>query len=176
MRKPMIDLLRSRRSIRRYADRPVEQSKQALLEEALLRAPSSHHHRPWEFIFVEDQETLGELARAKPHGSSFLAGAALAIVVCGDSSLSDIWVEDCSIAAILVQLTAHSLGLGSCWVQIRARKHDKITSAGDFIRGLLKIPPHLEVQAVIGAGYPAETRPGRPAEELLRDRIIRHRR
>lgn len=172
----MIDLLRSRRSIRRYAPRPIEPDKQALLEEALLRAPSSHHHRPWEFVFVEDRETLGQLARAKPHGSSFLAGAPLGIVICGDSSLSDIWVEDCSIAAILVQLTAHSLGLGSCWVQIRARMHDDTTPAGDYIRRLLDIPPRLEVLAVIGAGYPAETRPGRPTEELLREKIRRRRR
>ncbi len=141
MPQSMIDLLRSRRSIRRYAPRPVEPDKQALLEEALLRAPSSHHHRPWEFVFVEDRETLGRLARAKPHGSSFLAGAPLGIVICGDSSLSDIWVEDCSIAAILVQLTAHSLGLGSCWVQIRARMHDDTTPAGDYISRLLDIPP-----------------------------------
>ena len=172
----MIELLRSRRSVRRYADRPIERSKQALLEEALLRAPSSHHKRPWEFIFVEDRETLGLLAQAKPHVSSFLAGAPLGIVICGDSNLSDMWVEDCSIAAILLQVTAHSLGLGSCWVQIRGRMHDESTPAGEYIRRLLDIPARLDVQAVIGAGYPAEAKPGRAAEELLRDRIRRHRR
>jgi len=171
----MIDLLRSRRSIRRYTDRPIELEKQALLEEALLRAPSSHHHRPWEFIFVEDREALVRLSRSKPHGSSFLAGAALGIVICGDSALSDMWVEDCSIAAILVQLTAHSLGIGSCWVQVRDRMHDDVTPTGEYIRRLLGIPAHLEVEAVIGAGYPAETKTGRPAEELLRDKISRHR-
>jgi nitroreductase len=172
----MIDLLRSRRSIRRYTDQPIEAEKQALLEEALLRAPSSHHKRPWEFIFVQDRETLVRLARSKPHGSSFLAGAALGIVICGDSSLSDMWVEDCSIAAILVQLTAHSLGIGCCWVQIRARMHDDNTPAGDYIRQLLDIPLHLEVQAVIGAGYPADTPPGRPEDELLLHKISRHHR
>jgi nitroreductase len=170
----MIDLLRSRRSIRRYADRPVEPEKQALLEEALLRAPSSHHKRPWQFIFVEDRETLDRLARAKPHGSSFLAGAALGIVVCGDSTLSDMWIEDCSIAAILAQLTAHSLGLGSCWVQIRARMHDDATPAGEYIRKMLGIDGRFEVEAVIGVGYPAEEKPGRPDEELLRERVSRH--
>lgn len=172
----MIDLLRHRRSIRRYTGQPIEAEKQALLEEALLRAPSSHHKRPWEFIFVEDRETLVQLARTKPHGSSFLAGAALGIVICGNSTLSDMWVEDCSIAAILVQLTAHSLGIGSCWVQIRARMHDEATPAGDYIRNLLEIPPHHEVEAVIGAGYPAEAKPGRPIEELLRQKITRHHR
>ena len=170
----MIDLLRSRRSIRRYADRPIELAHQELLKEALLRSPSSHHKRPWQFVFVEDRETLGRLARAKPHGSGFLSGAALAIVVCADSGLSDMWVEDCSIAAILAQLTAHSLGIGSCWVQIRGRTHDDTTPAGEFVRGLLDIPPRLEVETIVGLGYPAESKPGRRREELPWDRVRRH--
>ncbi len=176
MMESMIDLLRSRRSIRRYADRPITPEEQALLEEALLRAPSSHHNRPWTFVFVEDREILEQLSRTKPHGSSFLAGAALAIVICADPSVSDMWIEDCSIAAILVQLTAHSLGIGSCWVQVRARTHDDTTSCSDYLKRLLGLSPNLEVEAVIGAGPPAEEKPGRTEEELLRDRIKRHRR
>ena len=170
----MIDLLRSRRSIRRYTDRPIEPEKQALLEEALLLAPTSHHKRPWEFVFVEDRETLGRLAETKPHGSSFLAGAALAVAVCGTPERSDMWVEDCSIAATFLQLTAHALGLGSCWVQVRGRNHDDQTTAGEYVRRLLGLALPLDVETVIGLGYPAETPPPRDAEELLRERIHRH--
>jgi len=169
----MIDLLRSRRSIRSYSDRPVEREKQALLEEALLRAPSSHNKRPWSFLFVEDRETLVALSGTKPHGSSFLAGAALAIVICGDPAVSDMWVEDCSIAATLAQLTAHAIGLGSCWVQVRARPHDRETTAGDHVRRLLELPDRLEVETIIGVGYPAEEKPGWSRDELLWERIGR---
>jgi nitroreductase len=170
----MIDLLRSRRSIRRYENRPIEPERQALLEEALLRAPTSHHKRPWTFVFTEDRETLDRLAATKPHGSSFLAGAALAVAVCGDPTRSDMWVEDCSIAATFLQLVAHAMGLGSCWVQVRGRDHDGDTTAGDYVRRVLGLEPTLEVEAVIGLGYPAESPPPRDAKELLRERIRRH--
>lgn len=170
----MIELLRSRRSIRRYAERPIEPEKQALLEEALLRAPTSHNKRPWTFVFTEDRDTLGRLAATKPHGSSFLAGAALAVAVCGDPTRSDMWVEDCAIAATFLQLSARALGLGSCWVQVRGRDHDDGTTAGDYVRRVLGLEPPLDVEAVIGLGYPAESPPARGADELLRERIRRH--
>ncbi|MDH7599995.1 MAG: nitroreductase family protein, partial [Sedimentisphaerales bacterium] len=69
---------------------------------------------------------------------------------------SDTWVEDCSIAAILIQLTAQSLGLGSCWVQVRLRGHDQTTSAAQFVQGLLGIPEPLTVECIVALGYPAE--------------------
>ena len=110
----MIELLRTRRSIRKYTSRPVEPDKVALLEEAVLRAPSSHGRKPWQFVFVTDPALLTELSRTKSHGSSFLGGATLAIVVCGDEQQCDVWVEDCSITAFIAHVAAHSLGLGSC--------------------------------------------------------------
>ena len=125
----MIELLRARRSTREYLNRPVEQAKIELLKEALLRSPSSRSIDPWEFIFVSDREMLNKLAMCKPHGSRFLARAALGIVVCGDEQQSDTWIEDCSIASILVQMVAQSIGLGSCWIQVRNRTfNDQETS------------------------------------------------
>ncbi len=112
----MIELLRARRSIREYADRPLEPQKLELLKEAVLRSPSSRNLDPWEFIFMDDRRLLRKLAACKPHGADFLAQAVLAIVICADSRESDTWIEDCAIASILAQMTAQSLGLGSCWV------------------------------------------------------------
>ena len=81
---------------------------------------------------------LGKLAKSKQHGSEFLKNAPLAIVICADSTKSDVWVEDCSIAAIIIQLTALSLGLGSCWAQIRDRQHDyEITAEGYIGAGMI---------------------------------------
>ncbi len=162
----MIELLRKRRSIRRYLDRPIEPELVALLKEAVLRAPSSRNIDPWEFVFVDDRGLLEELATCKPHGAGFLSGAALGIVVCGDSAASDVWVEDCSIASILVQMVAQSLGLGSCWIQVRNRNYDEQTSSGEYVQNLLDIPEHVQVESIVAIGYPAEKREPVPSEQL----------
>lgn len=167
----MIELLRARRSIREYTDRAIEPEKVVLLKEAALRSPSSRNIDPWEFIFVDDRQLLANLSRFKPHGADFLERAALGVVVCGDSRASDVWVEDCSIAAILVQMTAQSLGLGSCWVQVRNRMHDDATSSERYIQGLLHIPGHVKVECVVAIGYPAEKREPLAAEELRTSKI-----
>lgn len=167
----MIDLLRGRRSVRKYADRAVEPEKIEILKEAALRSPSGRSLRPWTFVFVDDRAILAELAGAKPHGGGFLAGAALGVVVCADAAKSDTWVEDCSIAAILLQLAAHSLGLGSCWVQIRGRSHADGRPSEAHIRELLGLPDTLSVQAVISIGYPAEHPKAVPGDRLDWDKI-----
>src|ERR1043166_6616426 len=120
----MIELLRKRRSIRKFSAEKIAPEAVETLIEAALRAPSSRGINPWEFILADNPEMLGKLSKAKQHGSEFLKNAPLAIVVCADSSKSDVWIEDCSIAAVIIQLTAVSLGLGSCWAQIRERRHD----------------------------------------------------
>ena len=80
----------------------------------------------------------------------------MGIVVCADSTKSDVWIEDCSIAAILVQVTAHDLGLGSCWIQIRNRNHTEMMSAEQYIQGLLGLPQHIKVECMVSIGYPNE--------------------
>jgi len=167
----VIDLLRKRRSIRRYQDRPIDAATREVLQEALLRSPSSRNIRPWEFVWIEDKETLARLARAKPHGSSFLAGAGLGIVVCGDPGQSDVWIEDCAIAAVIAHLTAASLDLGSCWVQIRNRHHDEETTAEAYVRRLLGLPDTWQVEAIIAVGWPAEEKRGILWTDLPREKI-----
>lgn len=161
------EILRKRRSVRAFASRPVESEQRDLLLEAALRAPSSRGRTPWEFIVVEDPATLRKLAEAKPHGAGFLANAPLAIVVAADPAQCDVWIEDASIAAILIQLAATSLGLGSCWAQIRLREHDASgRPASDCLVEWLNLPPGSQVVSVIGIGYPAEDKPGHPRDEL----------
>jgi nitroreductase len=162
----MMELLRERRSIRAYTGRKIEPQKLDLLKEAVLRAPSSRNLDPWEFLFVEDRQLLTKLAACKPHGAGFLAQAALAIVICGDSQESDTWIEDCSIAAILVQMVAQSIGLGSCWVQVRNRMFDDKTTSEQYVQTLLEIPEHLKVESIIAIGYPTEKREPLPRADL----------
>ena len=163
----LLDLLRKRRSIRKFTGQAVEEEKIELLLEAALLSPSSKGNTPWHFVVVCDQDCISKLALAKPHGASFLKNAPLVIAVCGDSNQSDVWVEDCSIATLLLHLQATDLGLGSCWVQLRLRAHDDNQSAAVYTAELLGLPAHIQPLALVGIGYPAESKKARSKEDLL---------
>ena len=167
----LLDILRQRRSIRTFQQRSVEPEKIELLKEAALRAPTSRGRNPWSFIVVTDPAVLGELGRAKEHGAEFLSGAPLAIVVAADPQRCDVWIEDCSIAAFSLQLTAVSLGLGSCWAQIRLRQKGPDVSSEGFVKNLLGLPEGHAVCCVIGIGYSAENKTGHPAKSLPWERL-----
>jgi len=166
-----IDLLRSRRSIRKYRDKPVEKEKIDYLIEAALRAPSSRGFNPWEFVVVDDPEILAALSRSKPHGAAFLAKAPLAIAVCGEPEKSDVWVEDVSIATIILHLAATDLGLGSCWIQLRKRDYDAHTTAGQHAARLLELPKGLEVSTIMAIGYPDQKPSPHPESALQREKV-----
>jgi nitroreductase len=171
----LIELLRRRRSIRQYAQRPVEAEKVELLVEAALRSPSSRGFNPWEFVVVDDPATLAALSQAKPHGASFLRNAPLAIAVCADPEKSDVWVEDVSIAAIILHLTASDLGLGSCWVQLRKRNYSQDTTAADYAAGVLALPEGRVVSAIMAIGYPAQSLPPHPKSSLQFEKVSANR-
>ena len=170
-----IDLIRQRRSIRTFSDQEIEADKIELLKEAALRPPSSMGHNPWEFVFVTDRQQLTKLAKAKPHGASFLADARLGIVVCADPEKSAVWIEDASIATIYIHLAAASLGLGSCWIQIRERMHDDMKSAESYIAEVLNIPSNFKVTTMVGIGYPAEQKAPHKKEALQDEKIFLNR-
>jgi len=166
-----LDLIKTRRSTRKFSEKLVEKEKISLLIEAALRSPSSKGINPWQFIVIDDKNILETLSRAKPHGSDFLKGAALGIAVCADVSQSDVWVEDVSIASVFIHLAAHDLGLGSCWIQIRKREHDSSKTADTYIKETLKIPDNMMVESIIAIGYPDEIKKGHSKNSLQFDRI-----
>ena len=167
----MIELLKSRRSIRKYESKEVEKERIDTLLKAALLAPSSRSRRPWEFVVVTDKELLKKLSKSREYGSQFLEGAPLGIVVIADKEACDVWVEDASISAILIQIAAHSIGLGSCWIQIRDRMHDEEKKAEDYIKSLLNIPEKYSVECIIAAGYPAEEKKSYVDEDLLYNKV-----
>lgn len=167
----MLDAVRARRSIRRYQDRPVQPSDIHQLQEAMLRAPSSRNRQPWRFVFVTDRAALEALAHAKPTFGEFIGAAPLGVVVCVDPSVSDCWIEDGSIAATTLQLAATSLGLGSCWIQIRARQHEDGRPAEEYIREVLGLPHELSVLCMVSVGYAAEEKTPKADESLKWDKV-----
>ena len=160
----MIGFLKKRRSIRKYKDVEVEKEKLDKLKKMLLElgsvallAPSSKGLRTWEFIVVDDKEKLINLSQCRTKGGGFfLKNAPLAIVIIADKEKNDVWIEDASIAASYIQLQAHELGLGSCWIQVRNRMHDDNIEADKYIREELKVPSKYSVECIISIGYPDE--------------------
>jgi len=164
-------LAEKRRSITKYTDRPVEQEKIDKIIETALRAPSARGARPWHFVVVTDQTTREKLSAARVGGGSFVKDAAAAIVVCGDKSISDLWVEDCTIAAVTMQYAAASLGLGSRWFNIRNRTNKEGVSSRDYIAGIIGLPENLDIECIIAIGYPAEEAVPYKKEELRYNQV-----
>jgi nitroreductase len=167
----MLDLLFRRRSTRKFHNKEVTKEAINKIVTAALLSPSSKNNRPWEFVVVDKPELMEQLSKSKPHGSKFLSNAPIGIIVTGDPEKSDVWVEDCSIASILIQLEAEKLGLGSCWVQIRERNHSETETASEYIKKQFNIPANLEVLSVIGIGYKEKERNPLTEESLLWDKI-----
>lgn len=159
----LIETIKTRRSIRKFTAEPVSESDIKTLKCAALCSPTSKNCKSWNFSFVSNREAIDALATTKEAGGEFLKAATLAIVVSADTTKTDVWVEDTSIAAAYIQLVAHDLGLGSCWAQMRLRKDTEGNNASDNIKKLLSLPAENEVLCVIGVGHPDQQR--RPYEE-----------
>ncbi len=165
------ELVKERRSVKQYLSQPVEQEKIDAIIEAALRSPTGRAARPWAFVVVTDKSLLEKLSVAKPVGAQFIKDVYAAIVVCADPSQSHLWVEDCAIAAVTMQYAAHTLGLGSRWAQMRGNKYNDQTSSRDYIAGLLGLPDNLDVECMIGVGYPNETIEPYRTEDLPFDKV-----
>jgi nitroreductase len=167
----MLEVLRKRRSIRKFQPIPLKAEEVDTLKEIVLRSPSAHNYKSWEFIFVDDRNLLMCLAEVRGGSSAFLAGASLAIVMLGNEKTQDVWVEDASVASMTAQVAAASMGIGSCWVQIRNRDHAPGVTAEDYVRQVLGIPLPFRVLSIIGMGYPAEEKEEVPLNELRFEKI-----
>ena len=152
------ELIKKRRSTRKFTEEELTQDEVVLLLKAALMSPSSKRSNCWQFVVVDDREMLARLSRCKAHGAELLEGAPLAVVVLADPLASDVWIEDASIASLMIQLEAEDLGLGSCWVQVRERSTAEGVSADEVVRELLDIPLQMQVLSIIAVGHKAVER------------------
>lgn len=166
----VLELLQNRRSIRKFKDQSVEKEKIDAIIKAALMAPSSKRSTPWHFLVIDDKDLLKSVSESRTMGSSFVANAPAAILVLADESKSDVWVEDASIAATLLILEAHDLGLGTCWVQVRNRMKDEKTSTENALRELLHFPEGLRAECLIVFGYKDEEKKPFDDDHILKDR------
>lgn len=154
------DVLAARHSVRKFTDKEIERPiLDEIIDDALL-APSSKNTKSSGFMIVEDRSTLEEMSKMRDYGAGLLKGAAAAIVVLGDTSKTDLWVENASISATYLLLSAVDKGLGACWVHVNGRPQFKAEPdkglAEDFLRELLGIKDNMRPLCVIALGYPDE--------------------
>ena len=88
-----------------------------------------------------------------------------------DPSVSDVWVEDASVATTMMLLQAEDLGLGACWVQVRGRSQDDGTPSAKIVRELLNLPEVLEPVAIVAVGHKDMERKPQNDEKLLWEKI-----
>lgn len=165
------DLIKNRRSMRKFTEQELTQDEVVTLLKAALMSPSSKRSNCWQFVVVDDKETLKKLSFCKEMGASFLANAAMAVVVLADPLASDVWIEDAAIASLMIQLQAEDLGLGSCWIQVRERFTADGTPSGEFVHDVLDIPLQLQVLSIVAIGHKGMERKPFNEEHLQWEKI-----
>ena len=165
------ELIRLRRSMRKFTPELLTSDEVKLLLRAALMSPTSKGLHSWEFVVVDDAAALHSLSTAKAQGGEFLSGAPLAVVVLGDPAVSDVWIEDASVATTQLLLQAEDLGLGACWIQIRDRKDAEGGDAEENVRRILGIPSHLRVLNIVAVGHKDMERKPFNEERLLWEKV-----
>jgi nitroreductase len=158
----------TRRSVRTYQDRPVEVEKIDQLLRAAMQAPSAGNQQPWEFIVVQDGESLKKLSAMSPY-AGLLAEAPLAFMLLGNKKrmkFPENWQQDLAAAAENLLLEAAELGLGAVWLGVYPLE-ERVA----YIRGQFALPPDLLPFAVIAAGYPADANANRFVDRYEADRV-----
>jgi nitroreductase len=145
-----LESILTRTSIREYSDKEISAEQINDLLKAGMAAPSSKDRRPWHFIVVSDKNTLNNLG-GKLKNAAILKDANKAIVVCGDSILSDnCWFLDCSAATQNILLAAQSMGIGAVWTAVYPYE-----DRTDIVNDVFKLPENIKPLAIVPLGYPA---------------------
>lgn len=167
----LLDLMRTRHSIRSYTAEPVAEEDIMKILQAALLSESGKAIRPWEFVQVQDKDTLQKLSNCRKGGVKMLREAQCAVAVLGDEEKSDVWTEDCAVALHNMHMMAHSLGLGSCWVQGRLRVAEDDRSAEEYARDILGFPENYRLLGILTIGHPNEEKPAYELADLPMEKV-----
>ncbi len=151
-------LAAARRSIRKFEARKVERTLAESLMRTTLAAPSSRNSHSTRLMAIDNPELISRIAQMRDYGSAFVADAPLAILVMGDRTLTDLWLDNAAISATYMLLAAADEGLGGCWVHVNGRPRVKAApeqgTAEEYLREFLPIPEDCSVLCAIAIGYP----------------------
>ena len=148
-----VEAILSRRSIRRYLDKPISPEILRTLLEAAMSAPSASNMQPWQFVVIDSRSLLDSVPGFHPHAAMIIE-CPLAILVCGEPETSRYWQQDCAAATQNILLAAHASGLGAVWLGLYPRE-DRVKG----MRELVKVPEDVIPMALIALGYAAEQKP-----------------
>lgn len=143
-----------RASVRKYTEQSVEKEKIEQLLKAGMAAPSAKNVQPWEFVVIQNKETLLKITEFHPY-SSMLKTSPLAIVVCGNETkikignIEEFWTQDCSAVTENILLEAAELGLGGVWLGVHPKKE-----LMNPLIDLLMLPTYIMPFSIISIGYP----------------------
>ena len=166
----MMNLIKKRRSVRKFKEEKLSDETIQKIVKAGLLAPTSKNKKAVEFIVVDDRDTILKLKDCRSIGTIGLATSPCAIVVFADSEKSDVWAEDASIAASYIQLRAEDLGLGSVWIQMRNRTNENGSSENE-VRRVLNIPKEYGVLCIIALGNKNEDIKGYTESDIDKSRV-----
>lgn len=145
----------TRKSVRTYANKPIEKEKVDTLLRAAMAAPTAVNKQPWAFVVIDDAAILDTLATHLPY-AKMTGEAPLAIVVCGDLTKTirgnddPYWALDCSAATENLLLAAESMGLGAVWTGVYPEEERM-----EVVSQILGLPEYILPFNVIPIGYPA---------------------
>jgi nitroreductase len=154
-----------RRSIRRFAQGPIERDRIDRILESAMAAPSAMNRRPYHFVIITDRTILNGIPDIHPYAAT-ASKAPLAIVVCADTSVQPdpgYYSQDCSAATQNILLEATDMGLGSVWCGIFPRP-ERIEGFGTMLR----LPAGIVPFSLIFVGHPDEEKDPHGGVEGLR--------
>lgn len=160
------ELAKKRRSHRKFTDEKLTEEQMQTLINTALMSPTGKSLRSCSFFVVESPELIQRLSQSKASGSQFASEAQCCIVVVGDPSISDVWIEDGSAAAMSILYQVEDLGLGACWVQIRQRQTIEGCNSEDVVREILSLPESKRVLCFLAIGYKGMERKEQNMEKI----------
>ncbi len=146
-----MDSIFTRRSVRQFCDKKVEDEKIEKLIKAAMHAPSAFNQQAWEFIVVRGRENLVKLSDYNEYAKS-LKTADTAIIILGNTQrmiLPEYWEQDLGAATQNILVEATELELGAVWLGAAPEK-----SRMKYICDLYNLDKNLLPFAVISVGYP----------------------
>lgn len=146
----VLTLLKSRRSIRVYEEKPVPRDMLLKVLEAGRWAPTGANLQPWHFIVVtgkEKRNELGKVARFFFIKSSHVGKAPVVLVLGFDRRKGQFGRYDVTLAGANMVIMAESLGLGTCWIGVFDETR---------VKEILGVPEYIEIIALITLGFPGE--------------------
>ena len=149
-----IEAIMTRRSIRIFQNRKVEDEKIKIVLEAAMNAPSAGDGRPWQFVVIKDAEKLNKIADKVDGGNDMFRQSTCAILVCAEPSkegFPGFYPQDCSCACQNIYLASHDQGLGTVWIALWS-----VVPRINGIREIIDLPDEIVPFAIFPIGYPAE--------------------